>query len=87
MGHNYALTRIGIEPARSVLSMALKNALPPDVTDETPGFKELCSILPETGEAFVDMLEKDFGGAEGYCKEILGFSDQEIEKVKEHLRN
>ena len=59
---------------------------PPEITEESPGFKEVASVKREFILGFVDVLRGDFGGAEGYCKNELGFTDEEINILKSRLK-
>ena len=83
---NYALTRIGVESKRETLTKNLKAMYPPEITEESPGFKEVASVKGEFILGFVDVLREDFGGAEGYCKNELGFTDEEINILKNRLK-
>ena len=79
------LTRIGVEPQRELLTKALMKFLPPGFSYDTPGFHEMSSVKKEYMYAFLDVLQKDYGGVEGYCKNKLGLSEEEIEAVKKRL--
>jgi hypothetical protein len=35
--------------------------------------------------AFLDFLDKEYGGAEGYAKNVLGFSQSDLEIIKNNL--
>ena len=83
---NYALSRIGVESKREILTKNLKAMYPPEITEETPGFKEVASIKEEFILGFLDVLAAEFGGTEGYCKNQLGFTDEEISILKGRLK-
>ena len=82
---NYSLSRLGIEPARTLLVTALKRTCPPGTTEESPGFKEACSMKPEYILGFLDKLD-EVGGVEGYCKQYAGLSDGDLVAIKQKLK-
>lgn len=91
---DYALSRIGVEPFREKLVVAMLQSIPgPHGTGDAPsqgkpkgmnapGMRELMSTDPATMEAFVAHLRAVYGGAEGYIRDQLGFSDAEIHALK-----
>ena len=83
---NYILSRIGVEAMRTALKNALLATCPPGVTEETPGFKEVCSVKEDYILVLLRKLDEDFGGVEGYCKARLGLTDEELEALKERLK-
>ncbi|KAF5025206.1 hypothetical protein F66182_2672 [Fusarium sp. NRRL 66182] len=81
---DYMLSRIGIEPARERLLMYFKASL--GVEDlETPGFWNMASLRPAFWEAFVEGVEAEYGGWDGYVK-TLGFSYKDLQTIKKNLR-
>ncbi|KND89616.1 Tyrosine-protein phosphatase [Tolypocladium ophioglossoides CBS 100239] len=83
---DYMLSRIGTEPARDMLvQFAMAST---GVTDpETPGFVNLVSLRPEFWEGFLEGLDDEFGGWDGYVTKGLGFSEGDLAKIKENLRS
>lgn len=79
------LSRIGIEPAREQLvGFALKSL---DITDpETPGFYNLVDLRPEFWDAFLEGLNEEFGGWDGYVVKCLGLSEEDLARVKKNLQ-
>lgn len=50
-----------------------------------PGFYNLVSLKPACWDAFVEVVGKKYGGFEGYVTKVLGFSDEDLVKIKRHL--
>lgn len=91
---DFLLTRIGYEPAREQLvQFAMKwsgAAVPGDKCDldlayEIPAFYNLVSLKASCWDAFIDALQRDHGGFEGYVTKVLGFSDEDLAKIKHNL--
>ncbi|WEW60544.1 hypothetical protein PRK78_006031 [Emydomyces testavorans] len=86
IAREYTLTRIGVEPAREVI---LKDLLSEKFASDptmSKGFAGLCSVNYETMIRFLEDLEGSHdGGAEGYVKSSLGFSDEDVVKIKKNL--
>lgn len=83
--NDYMLSRIGIEPARDqLLAFAMKTV---GITDpETPGFYNLVDLRPEFWEAFLQGLNEEYGGWDGYVVKGLGLSEDDLAKVKSNLQ-
>ncbi|KAF2100292.1 hypothetical protein NA57DRAFT_54384 [Rhizodiscina lignyota] len=81
---DYALTRIGVEPGREMLTGILQSAFG-GVGIETPGFKELSSCEGGYVLAFLRRVEERWGGVEGYLKGVLGLTGEEVEMVKRNI--
>ncbi|KAH7389594.1 protein-tyrosine phosphatase-like protein [Phaeosphaeria sp. MPI-PUGE-AT-0046c] len=82
---DYALTRIGVEPSREVLTQMLK-LWNKDWTDETPGMKEFVQVKDDFILAMLDAVEEEYGGVEGYVRAQLGFGVDEVGELKKVLR-
>ncbi|EEP80685.1 predicted protein [Uncinocarpus reesii 1704] len=86
IAREYVLTRIGVEPARSVI---MGEILTSDIASDPVkrrGFAGLCSVNYETMIQFLEHLEGCYeNGAEGYVKSVLGFSDDDVAKIRENL--
>lgn len=79
------LSRIGIEPAREMLMQYA--LLSVGTTDpETPGFYNLVNLKPEYWAAFLEALNEEYGGWDGYIKKGLGLSEEDIAEIKKNLR-
>lgn len=83
---DYMLSRIGTEPAREKLSAFAMGSL--GITDPaTPGFYELVSLRPEFWTSFVEGIEEDFGGWDGYVTKGLGLSEGDLATIKKNIRS
>ncbi|KJZ79648.1 hypothetical protein HIM_01117 [Hirsutella minnesotensis 3608] len=83
---DYMLSRIGTEPAREkLIHFALSTA---GTTDpQEPSFRNLISLRPEFWNGFLEGLEEEYGGWDGYVTKGLGFSEQDLAKIKGNLRS
>jgi hypothetical protein len=84
IAEDYALTRIGIEPQKDTLTAILKKWRP-DWTEETPGMVEFSNVKASYMLAFLEMVQKEYGGMEGYVRGKLGFTEEDIAKIRGHL--
>lgn len=85
IARDYTLTRIGMEPARDTV---LKDFLSDKYGDlkMRKGLAGMCSVNFETMIRFLEVLEGSYErGAEGYVKDVLGFSDEDLEKIRKNL--
>ncbi|GKT90584.1 hypothetical protein Ct61P_08434 [Colletotrichum tofieldiae] len=81
---DYLLSRIGTEPARErLLSYA---RIGTGVTFDHPGFYNMCSLRPSCWDAFVTGVHEEHGGWEGYLTKTLGFSNDDLARIKSNLR-
>jgi hypothetical protein len=85
IAYDYALTRVGVEPSREVLLQMLK-LWNKEWTSETPGMQEFVQVRGEFILAFLDGVEARYGSVEGYLRDVLGFEDGEIGRMKGVLR-
>ncbi len=84
MALDFLLSRIGTEPAREqLIAFAFKGSRVDNV--DSPGFHNLCNLKISCWEAFVKAAEAEYGGFEGYVKGTLGFSDEDVAKIKANL--
>jgi hypothetical protein len=81
---DYALSRIGIEPYRTRLTAAFEKAFGP-IDVEKPGITEMSGVSPGAMIAFLGAVEEIFGNAEGYLRTELGFSEADVENIKENI--
>lgn len=78
------LSRIGIEPAREqLLAFALHGSGAEGM--DAPGFRNLCNQKVSCWRRFIQGLEREYGGWEGYVTGALGFSDDELKVIKKNL--
>ncbi|KAL4725197.1 hypothetical protein ACLX1H_007343 [Fusarium chlamydosporum] len=81
---DYMLSRIGIESARERLILFVKATVGVDDT-EVPGFWNMVSLRPSFWKAFVESVDVEYGGWDGYVKG-LGFSSNDLATIKKNLR-
>ncbi|KAF2004957.1 hypothetical protein P154DRAFT_23228 [Amniculicola lignicola CBS 123094] len=84
IAHDYALSRIGVEPARELLMHMLK-MWNKEWTVDTPGMKEFSQVKGEFILGTLEMIERRWGGVDGYVRE-LGFSEEDIETIRRVLK-
>lgn len=39
----------------------------------------------ETMQAFLEIVKSEFGGVKGYMQKILGFTPEEVEKIRKNV--
>ncbi|EEQ28874.1 hypothetical protein McanMca71_001062 [Microsporum canis] len=84
--HDYVLTRIGVEPVRDILLAKMTGEGEVDWDSEV--MKIVAGCEANAMVSFLEKLEKSFkGGAEGYVVNELGFSIEEVEDIRQNLRN
>ncbi|KAK2730568.1 hypothetical protein CKAH01_02396 [Colletotrichum kahawae] len=83
---DYMLSRIGTEPARERLLRYARVGTGTTADDEHPGFYNMCSLRTSCWDAFVAGVEETYGGWEGYVTKTVGFSNEDLERIKAHLR-
>lgn len=82
---DFMLSRIGTEPAREqLLAFAMKGAGVDSI--EAPGFYNLCSLRVSAWERFVEAVEREYGGWDGYVTNTLGFSEEDLVTIKRNLK-
>ncbi|KAH6649874.1 protein-tyrosine phosphatase-like protein [Chaetomium tenue] len=81
---DYMLSRIGIEPAREKLLESLTKGLM-NVNINAPGFRNLANLRASCWKAFVKAVEAEYGGFEGYVTGFLGFTEEELARIKSNL--
>ncbi|KAI0853279.1 protein-tyrosine phosphatase-like protein [Daldinia vernicosa] len=81
---DYLLSRIGTEPVRLMLlefAVAGSHAK----SKEQPGFHNLINLRASSWNAFVDGVQKEYGGFEKFVTDKLGFSKDDLAKIKTNL--
>ena len=81
---DYVLSRIGIEPGRKKLEIGFSKAFG-TIDYEKPGIREMAGVSIEAMTAFLKAMEDKYGSADGYLKVALGFSEEDVEKIKSNL--
>ncbi|KIJ57092.1 hypothetical protein M422DRAFT_198473 [Sphaerobolus stellatus SS14] len=80
---DYSLTRVGREPQRALIMARL--AKEPEFAENKEAALNMLESRYETMTAFLDFLEEKYGGAESYLKTYLGFSEEDISKIRKNL--
>ncbi|KAI1142508.1 protein-tyrosine phosphatase-like protein [Hypoxylon sp. FL0543] len=81
---DYLLSRIGTEPVRLMLlnfAVAGTNAK----SQDQPGFYNLINLRASCWNAFVDGVRKEYGGFEQFITDKLGFSKDDLAKIRTNL--
>lgn len=81
--NDYALTRIGREPARerSITRLARE----PMFAEAPEAMLNMLSCRAETMTAFLHVLDEEYGGAEGYLRSHCNFTEDDINLVRHNL--
>lgn len=94
---DFLLSRIGTEPARTMLlQFAIQGAgmaLPAEAKDDMEmlfekaplGFYNLVSLKAACWDAFVEAVDREWGGFEGYVKTVLGFGEEDLVTIRRNL--
>ncbi len=84
IAQEYALSDIGLRPTRdAVVDRLMKSPVFANAGGGGRARAErMVSARPESMLAMLEMVEKKWGGAEGYLKSMCGLTDEEIKKVK-----
>ena len=53
---------------------------------ENPGLRNICSVRGGAMVAFITTLDEKFGGARGYLTGELGFSQEDVDTITDHLK-
>lgn len=84
---DWLLSRIGYEPARAKLMQFVGTSTVQNSAESRgPGLENLISLRASCWDAFVDAVEDKYGGFEGYASTALGFSNDDLAKIKENLK-
>ncbi|KAI1133425.1 protein-tyrosine phosphatase-like protein [Nemania abortiva] len=81
---DWQLSRIGTEPVRAMLLEFARKGTDA-YGDNQPGFYNLVNLKKSCWGAFVKALEKQYGGFEGFVTGELGFSQDDLAKIKRNL--
>ncbi|KAI4861420.1 protein-tyrosine phosphatase-like protein [Hypoxylon rubiginosum] len=81
---DYLLSRIGTEPVRLML-LQFAVAGTKATSQEQPGFYNLVSLRTSSWNAFVDGVQEEYGGFEQFVAGKLGFSKEDMAKIKTNL--
>jgi len=100
ISHDYALTRVGVEPMRDhLLGVMLQQMAQQGIDEpfEQPGFSEICGVRGPTILAVLKWMDSKwtydsetqilYPGVHGYLTQELGFSDEYLEEIKKRLES
>ncbi|KAI1435195.1 protein-tyrosine phosphatase-like protein [Xylaria sp. CBS 124048] len=82
---DWQLSRIGTEPVRPSLLEFARKGSGGISSDDVPGFHNLVNLKRSCWRAFVLGLEKQYGGFERFVTDTLGFSQDDLAKIRENL--
>ncbi|KAF8969321.1 protein-tyrosine phosphatase-like protein [Flammula alnicola] len=80
---DYALTRVGREPAREMIMARLSKE--PLFASNNEAALNMFTCRHETMKAFLKHFDDKYGGVEEYIKRYVGFSEEEIAQIKKNL--
>ena len=87
IAEEYSLSDIGLRPTRDAVVARLMKS--PVFAGAGGGGKEraerMVGARPESMLAMLEMVNRKWGGAEGYVKTAAGLTDEEVEKVRRVL--
>ncbi|KAI9041845.1 uncharacterized protein KD926_006390 [Aspergillus affinis] len=83
IAHDYALTRVGIEPVRSSLLGMLKSHV--GDSEESAGLLGLSSLRTGAIVAFIRAFDMNFGTVESYMIYRLGLTKDDVNIIKQNL--
>ncbi|OBZ70102.1 Tyrosine-protein phosphatase, partial [Grifola frondosa] len=83
IAEDYALTRVGREPARQMVMARLAKV--PYFATNTEAARNMFTSRAETMLAFLHLLEQQYGGVEGYLKRHVGLTDEDIAAIQRNL--
>lgn len=82
--HDFTLTRVGLEPEREPLLKAMQSLYDKSAWNN-PVLLVFWGVHADGMRAFLSALEKNYGGITCYLKNKLGFSNEDVERMKKNL--
>ncbi|GJE84293.1 tyrosine-protein phosphatase [Phanerochaete sordida] len=83
IAEDYALTRVGREPARETVMARL--AKMPLFASDSEAALNMLSSRKEVMLSFLEVLQDKYGGAEEYLRKFVGLTDEEIATIRQCL--
>ncbi|KZT71481.1 hypothetical protein DAEQUDRAFT_736668 [Daedalea quercina L-15889] len=83
IAEDYALTRVGREPARQMVMARLSQV--PLFATNTEAALNMFTCRRETMLAFLTLLRDRYGGVEGYINTFAGLSPEDIQRIRTNL--
>ncbi|KAI5993629.1 protein-tyrosine phosphatase-like protein [Pisolithus albus] len=81
--HDYSLTRVGREPDREKVIKRLSTE--PLFAANTDAALRMLTSRYSTMTAFLELLERVYGGVEEYVKKYCGLTDEDISRIRTNL--
>ncbi|KAJ5769220.1 hypothetical protein N7520_003779 [Penicillium odoratum] len=82
IGKEYGLTDLGLAPLKKMMAAKVTEATK---LNDPAGVERLLASDPENMKASMLWLEEKYGNVEGYFKSVLGFSDEDILRIRSNL--
>jgi len=79
----YAMTDLGLANMKPLFRERLLQN--PALAGNEKGVDNMTSSKEQNMRGTIEMLNKEFGGAEEYCKKVLGLSDQELNSLRKNM--
>lgn len=83
IAEDYALTRVGREPAREKIMARLQEE--PLFASNNEAVLNMFSCRPDTMLAFLSMLEEKYGSVERYLRDVVQLTDEDISIVRSNI--
>ncbi|KAL0950285.1 hypothetical protein HGRIS_010264 [Hohenbuehelia grisea] len=80
---DYALTRVGREPARAMIMERLSKE--PLFASNNEAALNMFTCRASTMTAFLSLLEERYGGVETYLKRVIGFSEEDVLRIRQNI--
>ncbi|KAI9065051.1 hypothetical protein FKP32DRAFT_1610888 [Trametes sanguinea] len=77
---DYALSEIGMQPALPLLLDRFQSM--PTFRDNWAGTVNMGSSRPETMQAFLDMVRREFGGVEAYLAKYTSITEDDMRRIR-----
>lgn len=83
VANEYSLTDKGLQHLKPLFTeRLLKN---PALQGNEEGVQNMISSQPEKMAATIEMMQRVYGGAEGYVRDVVGLSDEQIQQIRKNL--
>jgi len=80
---DYALTTLGLEPARETLTLRMQNI--PVFRDNWQGAFNMGSSKEESMTAILAMIREKYGGAAGYLTAFTSLEEKDLDAIRNNL--
>lgn len=79
----YALTDLGLANMKPLFRERLLQN--PALAGNEKGVDNMTSSKEQNMRGTIEMLDREFGGAEEYCRKVLGLTDQELDSIRKNM--